>query len=689
MGDDQMGREGFCRALAVLMVNACQDGSEGSVISVEGDWGEGKTSSVEMAIDCVGREHADLLPFVVRITPWRIGGQNELIRYFLSEMMALLPRERAKIAFWTRVRVGIAFAQYVDAISLVRGDPNALAAGVLVRGVAWILNRVAETAINVDAIKQRLSTHLNHLNRPIIVFVDDVDRMSPSEVLETFRFVREVGDFSAVTYVLAYDRPRVVESLAAAGIPRPEHFLEKMVTASAHLPPPEKTVLRELFISEASRRDPYLNRRVFPESETRGVEILDFFLSGMFRSPRSIKRVIAKIDSVPLAVFEDIEYWDVVGMSAISVLSPGVFELIRRSPGFFVNEWKDLSGAGRGNTQVFDEFKRRLDKEVDAFEHSSVRYLRGLLRALFPMFDESEKNLEDWLSIRGRVGAGRNLRAYLNLSLGENNLPLSLIDAVVRGDSSAAQELRGQVTSVEKYAEMSSLLVEELKGRPEGGAWVNPSFRALVKHWSWLCRKCDADAFDFDVVRPVVPLVAEFIRLSTEKESILDALLRERSTIALGALTMDLALGKSKSEVIDLTQFSGDTWARLASRLAAAIQAELVVTDPADAGRYTGSLYCLLRISDREFYDLLSALSGDSTSRRVLLVSLGLTIHSSADGQVASWPEELRLNSTVAPLLDEAQKVLSEMDADKALRASSAALLNGSEVSVSSGLKRR
>src|SRR5690606_9985159 len=100
---------------------------------------------------------------------------------------------------------------------------------------------------------------LSHLKRKIVIFIDDLDRLEPNEVLEVLRLVRAVVDFPNIVYVLCYSRDIITNNLSTAlNIPKGEKFLEKIIQVSFTVPQPEAFDLRNMFYLELQRLFPDL-----------------------------------------------------------------------------------------------------------------------------------------------------------------------------------------------------------------------------------------------------------------------------------------------------------------------------------------------------------------------------------------------------------------------------------------------
>ena len=66
--------------------------------------------------------------------------------------------------------------------------------------------------------RAKLTKELQKLGRPIVVVIDDIDRLSTTEIRDIFKLVRLTASFPNIVYVLAFDRERVENALTEQGI---------------------------------------------------------------------------------------------------------------------------------------------------------------------------------------------------------------------------------------------------------------------------------------------------------------------------------------------------------------------------------------------------------------------------------------------------------------------------------------
>lgn len=89
---------------------------------------------------------------------------------------------------------------------------------------------------------EELSSGLRELNSPVLVIVDDIDRLQVDELLVLLKVVRLLGRFPGVDFLLAYDEQTLVDILRSSGREglsqaRAHAFMEKIVQYPLTLPP--------------------------------------------------------------------------------------------------------------------------------------------------------------------------------------------------------------------------------------------------------------------------------------------------------------------------------------------------------------------------------------------------------------------------------------------------------------------
>ena len=244
--DDKLGFGEMAKHLAEAFLE--NDLSSGLVVGVEGTWGSGKSSLVNLMLNELERKQ------VVRFSPWLVGNRDNLLhQYFLDLESAIresLPediRDKTRKLMKTYSTLALSTAKILETLSMA-GVPGTetLAKGLeLTGGKAEELSSASLSQLNLE-----LRDNLKKLKKTIIVFIDDLDRLEPLEMVEVLRLVRAVADFPKVGYILAYDPENLTSSLKLIGINDGRAFLEKIVQASFRVPNAQGFDLRSWLSAE-------------------------------------------------------------------------------------------------------------------------------------------------------------------------------------------------------------------------------------------------------------------------------------------------------------------------------------------------------------------------------------------------------------------------------------------------------
>ena len=100
-----------------------------------------------------------------------------------------------------------------------------------------------------------INIRLGEIGKKIIVFVDDLDRLSDSEILEVLKLIRNTADFNNTVFVVAMDKDYVVNRLKVNNEILDSKFIDKFFQLEILLPELETKTLREYFIKLLLKSD--------------------------------------------------------------------------------------------------------------------------------------------------------------------------------------------------------------------------------------------------------------------------------------------------------------------------------------------------------------------------------------------------------------------------------------------------
>ncbi|SCF19265.1 KAP family P-loop NTPase fold protein [Micromonospora saelicesensis] len=295
------------------------DASGGYVVGVFGPWGSGKTSIVNMIGEALRAEPA--LP-VIEFNPWMFSGTDELVQTFFRELAAQMRLKGPKVA-----AIAESVNTYADLLSPVEALPVVGAWFNRFRGATKVIAEYQEKRKgSIADQRHKLAVELAKLDRPIVVVIDDIDRLESTEIRDIFKLVRLTASFPNLVYVLALDRVRVEAALGQSGFDG-RAYLEKIIQLGIDVPSVPNSVLLRLLgesLQEAVSDLGVLERF----DEEAWPDILMEIVRPLITNMRDIARYCAAVRATSRTLGSQVEFVDVLALEAIRVFLPDVFQSV-------------------------------------------------------------------------------------------------------------------------------------------------------------------------------------------------------------------------------------------------------------------------------------------------------------------------------------------------------------------------
>lgn len=315
---DALGYAPFARQLAqsIRAISA----PKGFVFSVTGEWGTGKTTLLNFVEHYLSEESEDPVD-LVRFNPWWFSGREDLTRRFFDHLQVALK--------------GLGVVDANTAAEIKRLE-EALASAGAPNLLRMLLTLSLPRDDDIPDLKERVAQRLAHRDRPIVVFIDDIDRLTPQEIADVVLLVKGVADFPNVLYVLAFDHQVVVDALSKHSGSDGAKYLEKIVQASVDLPAPDPVALRDIFLTS-------LNAivRETPEELFESSHWANTFWDGiapLLTTPRIVIRLLNALRMTYPPLREEVSGVDFVALEVIRVVANDVYHIIRSNPDQFLGD---------------------------------------------------------------------------------------------------------------------------------------------------------------------------------------------------------------------------------------------------------------------------------------------------------------------------------------------------------------
>lgn len=197
-------------------------------LGVIGEWGVGKTTFLgELKKKIEGR--ADIVEF----NPWMCSSPEQVTNDFFATLRHQLSRQYSSMSNPIKE-----YARYIGNLTI--------------SSQSWASLDFLPSAKQESLFekKKTLSEQFSKLPRPVVVIIDDVDRLERDEVFEVLRLIRNTGDLSNMIYMVAYDKEYVTCVLEEKNIKDSSAYLEKIFPIEVHLPKVEEHLIWETLYAE-------------------------------------------------------------------------------------------------------------------------------------------------------------------------------------------------------------------------------------------------------------------------------------------------------------------------------------------------------------------------------------------------------------------------------------------------------
>lgn len=371
VGQDAIGRNKSAASFAGNILRL--DARKGLVVGVMGPWGAGKTSFLNLARIELERNEVP----VVEFNPWMFSGAEQLIGRFFDELAAQFKLKKGL------KDASAAWASYGDTLATFDWVPIAGSwfklVGQLIK-MGSLFSKGKEKGIS--ELRRDVELKLAELEKPVVVVIDDIDRLSTREIRDIFKLVRLTASFPNMIYLLSFDRGRVESALGDNGL-EGRAYLEKILQLGVDLPSVPDQVLQGFLFSSIDKGLEGIDQPgKFDEKRWPGLFIE--IVRPLVRSMRDVRRYVAAIPGTVRDLEGKVALEDVLAMEAVRIFLPDVFASVRAS----VTELTDASTSSSSSTK-----KQQVADTLGAIVSAAHDRSDVAKRMLYRMFPATEATL--------------------------------------------------------------------------------------------------------------------------------------------------------------------------------------------------------------------------------------------------------------------------------------------------------
>lgn len=290
--------------------------SQSFAIGINGNWGMGKTSFINLLKQYLTHESI----IEINFNPWGCNSSSAIIQDFFNLFSNELSKYHSKLPYLTN--------QYIE--KLVQLKPNSITKGIGVIGSFF------KKDFTIEQISFEMNEAIKKLNKRIIVYIDDLDRLESNEIVEILRLIRKTANFHDMIFVVTYDRNYVVNSLSKHTSYGEDEFLEKIFQFELTLPAFRKDILVQQLIDNLTIHCPKtFNSEILSEID-RNKHIEPFYLDIWLDSMRDVTRLTNALILNYTKLSGEVVFEEFLQLELLRLKYPSVYELLHKNRSIFL-----------------------------------------------------------------------------------------------------------------------------------------------------------------------------------------------------------------------------------------------------------------------------------------------------------------------------------------------------------------
>lgn len=501
------GRKAYAESLTKQLLDSISINQDAFAVGITGEWGSGKS----LFLRSVEEAFSDKA-IIVKFNPWNSQDEQHLVKdYFdtLAQALApyhggILPPLKKYVSLLYSLKLQIAS----DAILqyLPKHEDN-----------------------NLDKRRLDVENCLKALGRPVVVLIDDIDRLEGREIFEVLRIIRNTGQFSNMIYIVTFDKSHVETQLSKDSLGIDSNYLEKIFQLELTLPKAdEKSLIKEF--KRACRwmsRDKAIMNSLLDTLTEEDVHQLICILNS-YRKVKRFARQFTFNSNFMYSTFIDSNFSlrDTLMLNLISSSNNNLYRLLWDNPSRFFKEkvlpngyrcylientnfQKTLSKINASDPEKYF-LKQMFDENDSRTDHNSICFVDSYYKYFYLVQPEMELSLLEFNNMlrmspgpNAKPGMRTEIRSWI-LSKDTKNIS-SIYHCFVESSKKKKKKQRD-------FNQNSNLITAAFY-------WLEYEYRNDSEMVSLLPQILYASLYDVDYHQPIVSLVKKQISTLIKKDN--------------------------------------------------------------------------------------------------------------------------------------------------------------------------
>lgn len=335
-----------------------------------------------------------------------------------------------------------------------------------VKSIIQFIKKILTEDEDLDTARKKLEYSLIDTGQKIIVFIDDIDRLTNSQIKDIFQLVKQVGNFPNVIYVLSMDRDVVCRALESVHNINGSEYLEKIIQIPFEIPVLMKSKLQEIFLTKLDNTVNDISDSITWD-KIYWSEVFTNCIEPYIKTLRDVNRVINTFQFRYRLLYEETAFEDMVALTTIEVLEPQLYQWIGNNKDLFCST---SVHSFQSMYRDKNDYRNLIYNELESLEINVDQAIK-FLSTLFPIFadDICDRNIRCISSnIREVMRAAQENRFDSYFIFDLNGIPVSryiinncinsldfneIIDIIIKFNNEGSigyfiEELRSLVNSI-------------------------------------------------------------------------------------------------------------------------------------------------------------------------------------------------------------------------------------------------
>lgn len=339
------------------------------VIHIGEHYGQGKTSFLMMLEEEIKEE----IPVVyIKFEPWLCDTELGIIQEFFSTFRKYVGKYLPKLDNTVK--------EYISLLLSSIGYSN--------NGISLSLETIIRK--NNSTLKDthdKIRDELQKIDRPVIITIDDVDRLQSKELMMVLKIIRDTADFPNVFYIVAADNEHLKNMLNTQNIDDAHTYLKKFFNLEFQLPANENIAYRKLLTLIANKFDGMqIKEKDKYIGQINNVPYIREAFSNLRDVYRFANAYFLIIDSMTMSDARQLNLYDLFLLTLIQTLNLEYYTQLRDNTLNVLNIVKvdnDILLEWKGELNII---KQRQDKNI-------IKHIKEVEEK-----DKRNTNKQDWLN---------------------------------------------------------------------------------------------------------------------------------------------------------------------------------------------------------------------------------------------------------------------------------------------------